>query len=64
VERGGADQAVAVEGAQVPAGGGLVRQRLPPLVTLGRADRPEGPFGQVEMGVQVVVGADGPDQDR
>ena len=41
-----------------------VRDRPPPLVTPGRAARPEGPFGQVELRVQVVVGTDGTNQDR
>jgi len=64
VEDGRADETVTVEGAEGPAADDRVRDRPPPLVTPGRAARPEGPFGQVELRVQVVVGTDGTNQDR
>jgi hypothetical protein len=63
VEQGRAGRPVAVEGDEDLSLGNPVRERLPPLVTFRRADRPEGPFGQVELCVQVVVGTDGADQD-
>ena len=63
MEAGRADRTVAVEGAEGPAGGNRVRDRPPPLVPPGPAAWPEGPFGQVELRVQVVVGTDGTNQD-
>jgi hypothetical protein len=54
------DRAVAVESAEGPARGDLVRDRLTPLLTPLRA---VGPDGQVDLRVQVVVGTERTDQD-
>ncbi len=60
MEDGRPDRPVAVESAEGPARGDLVCDRLPSLVTPSRA---EGPDGQVDLRVQVVVGTERTDQD-